>query len=188
MPDAQVVILYDSKEAAQRKTDVNGWVSRRGLFFGDDEDMARFDGATHKKCSTCGAVYSVNSCCMVCHIAEKEAAFDALPHEVWDGVTPLVVFDSDHYFFRDTVLGWLEDQPIDKVVRIAKCRPHYLSVLEEEHWADDLAEDGRLPDEVAQKLSELNALIGAAGPVSWFEDNVAIDVADLRARIAPNIA
>jgi hypothetical protein len=50
-------------------------------------------------------------------------------------------------------------------------------------WCDDLPPEGDLPDSVRKALDALNEAIKAAGPVSWFEEPIAIDVADLRARV-----
>lgn len=183
MANEEVMILRDSTEAAQFKTNLSGWVSRNGIFWGADERMARYDGCTHEKCAECGAFHSKHSYCAPCHKAKTEQEFDALPVEVWDG-SPLVLFDTDRYFFGDDVLDFIADQPAGSVLRIAKCKPHYLSLVSDDNWQDDLPEDGELPDAVAQKLEELNAAIKAAGPVSWFEDRIAIDVAELRSRIA----
>ncbi|MDX5626641.1 MULTISPECIES: hypothetical protein [unclassified Brenneria] len=43
------IILRDSEEAASIKT-VTGWVSAKGRVYGDNEDLARYDGATHQRC------------------------------------------------------------------------------------------------------------------------------------------
>jgi hypothetical protein len=183
MANPQPIILRDSTEAAQYKTNLSGWVSRNGHYWGEDEHMARYDGSTHTKCEKCGTVHSNHSYCSPCYKAAKEAKFDALPVEKWDGFTPLCLFDSDRYFFNDDVLDFIADLPEDAVLRIAKCKPHYLALVTDDNWQDDLPEDGELPEEVAQKLDELNAAIKAAGPVSWFEDKIAIDVDDLRSRV-----
>ena len=109
--------------------------------------------------------------------------FNSLPVEKWDGVTPLCVFDSDTYFFDDSVLDYIADHPEDAEIRICKCRPGYLHQLDKSDWADDLPEDGEIPDAVLSALDLLNKAIKEAAPVCWYEDAIAIDADDLRARI-----
>jgi hypothetical protein len=178
----ETIVMYDSPEAASVQT-VTGWVSRRGHFWRDDEHMARYDGSTHKRCE-CGEVHPHSSWCRACREKKMTEKFFALPVEKWDGETPLCLFDSDKYFFGDDILDYLAGLSESEEVRICKCKPGYLSLLSEDGWADDLPEDGELPDEVAKAVDALNEVIKAAGPVCWWEDAVAIDVADLRARIA----
>lgn len=49
------VVMSDSTEAAQLVT-ITGWVSRTGIFYGNDERIARYAGCTHRPCETedCG--------------------------------------------------------------------------------------------------------------------------------------
>ena len=54
MKENKKVIMFDSDEAAQYKTNLSGWVSRDNHFFGEDEHMARYVGCTHRKCEDCG--------------------------------------------------------------------------------------------------------------------------------------
>jgi hypothetical protein len=48
MPEEKVV-MYESSEAASIQT-VTGWVGADGRFWGNDEHMARYCGATHRHC------------------------------------------------------------------------------------------------------------------------------------------
>lgn len=178
------VIMWDSPEAATLKT-VEGWVSRKGRFFGKDERTARYDGSTHRACEECGTVYETNSFCRPCSEAKRSKVFWSLPVEKWDGVTPLVLFDDDKYFFGEDILDYLSELPKDEEVRICKCEPMHLHLLDSDTWCDDLPSDGdgELPTEVGKALNALNAAIKNAGPVAWTETNIAIDVDDLRSRI-----
>ena len=38
------IVVYNSPEAATYRTDIKGWVSRNGLYCGQDEDLARYKG------------------------------------------------------------------------------------------------------------------------------------------------
>ncbi len=53
------MILIDSDEAAKKMT-VEGWVSRNGRFYGDNEEIARYDGATHRYCKNCGEIVEIS--------------------------------------------------------------------------------------------------------------------------------
>jgi hypothetical protein len=54
MKTEEIMVLRDSSEAAQYRTGLSGWVSRNGRYFGESEDMARYDGCTHVACQYCG--------------------------------------------------------------------------------------------------------------------------------------
>ena len=174
-------VLYDSPEAAQFKTGISGWVSRDGRFYADDEHMARWAGSTHRRCDECGTLNETGRGCDVCRNRKLLADFAALPVEKWDGETPLCLFDSDKYFFGEDILDWLADHPED--VRVCKCKPGYLSRIDTDTWADDLPEEGDLPGQVEEAVAALNKAISEAGPSCWWQDAIAIDVADLRSRV-----
>jgi len=179
--DTKTIVLYNAPEAAQFKTNLAGWVSRDGRFYGEDEHMARYAGSTHKSCDDCGTVNEIGRSCAPCREKHNAEKFAAYPVEKWDGQTPLCLFDSDRYFFGEDILYWLEDHPEE--VRICKCKPGYLSLIDRDNWADDLPEDGDLPGGVEEALTALNKAIAEAGPSCWWQDEIAIDVTDLRTRI-----
>ena len=74
MPAQKPIIMYDAPEAASLKT-VTGWVSADGRFFGSNEDLARYSGATHRRCEVSPEhkIYEVNSYCKECHQARRKA-------------------------------------------------------------------------------------------------------------------
>ena len=55
--ETEKIVMYDSPEAATYRTDIKGWVSRDGHFYGDNgpsaEHGARWSGCTHMNCK-CG--------------------------------------------------------------------------------------------------------------------------------------
>lgn len=94
------IVMMDSDEAASIQT-LTGWVSRDGHFWGDDEHMARWSGATHRKCKNKPddhPIHRTHSYCEECHKESRQAKFAALERAVWAG-EPLVIFDDDTYFF-----------------------------------------------------------------------------------------
>ena len=183
------IIMYDSPEAATWKEGISGWVSRDGRFYGKDgEHMARWAGSTHRICETCGGQYETRSWCVPCHTKKRNEKFLSFPVGKWDGETPLCLFDDDKYFFGEDVLDFLADEPEDEEFQICKCSPVYLHLIESDTWADDLPEDGELPDAVAEAMDALNEAIKKAGPVAWTEMPVAIDLEDLRSRVVRRAA
>jgi hypothetical protein len=185
----QKIIVNDSPEAAQIKT-VTGWVDgKTGHFWGEDELQARYGGSTHCRCE-CGGIYERGHGirCSACQMNFDIETFNSYPVEKWDGVTPVVLYNTDRFFFNEDILDFVADSDLakDAELRICKCYPHNLSLISDDHWCDDLPDggDAELPEEVQNAVDALNEAIKAAGPVSWFEDTIAIDVADLRARVS----
>jgi hypothetical protein len=171
--------MFDSPEAAQFKP-VEGWVDSHGFFFGNDERTARYSGSTHTKCPDCGEVYATRSWCGPCRRKRDQEKFLSFPIEKWDGETPLCLYNTDTFFFGESVLDYIADQPEDAPIHLCKCKPGYLSIIDRDNWADDLPEDGELPDAVQVALDALNKAIAEAGPSCWWEDEIAIDVEELR--------
>lgn len=182
------IIMYDSPEAATYRTDIKGWVSRDGLFYGDNpssERGARWSGCTHQTCE-CGQVHDKSRTkCRSCIGTESTEKYYALPMVEWDGITPVATFDDDKFFFdEESVLDWMADLKHDAgmedvEVQLVLCTPQKLHYISDDNWCDDLPDDGELPDEVAQKLEELNEAIKRAPVVSWWAGTTRINVDSL---------
>lgn len=178
-------IHYNSDQAATYRTDVKGWVASDGRYYGEDERTARYAGCTVRPCASCdNEVDKSRVYCRSCEARRDMDKFAGFPVEVWDGKTPLCLFNSETYFFGDDVLDYLADIDPSEEVRICKCKPNHLGLISDDNWCDDLPEDGELPDAVFLAMQALNDAIKEAGPVSWYEDKIAIDVSELRSRIA----
>lgn len=170
----QVRVLYDSPEAASIQT-VTGWVARTGEFWGKDEHMARWCGATHKKCAREGCVEIVPirgiTICSICQKKEIDAKWAARPRKAWDGEGGLFSESRDEFFWS---VGEAEDaldegETLDDL-RLVICDPGFLRQLDWEHWNDDLPDDSdehSLPNEVQEALEKLNKAIREAGPTVW---------------------
>lgn len=178
------VIMFDSPEAATYRTDIKGWVSRDGRYYGDDERGARWGGCTHTTCQ-CGAVLDKHSFtkCHSCRAKEETEKYYTLPMVEWDGETPLCTWGDDKFFFSDSeVYDWMADQKADNggerpEVQLILCEPSKLRLLDEEYWCDDIHEDGELPSEVLEKMAELNEAIRNAKTVTWWNSGkVRVDV------------
>lgn len=170
-------IMYDSPEAASIQT-VTGWVSRTGHFWGNDEHMARYDGSTHRVCkeNPDHGVHATNNYCEKCHDERIEAKWAAMPRREYDG-SPVVVFDSDTYFFdEDSLIDWLRDNDIKPAdARLVFCKPNYPRQIDPyDHFTDDLPEDGEVSATLAEAFDALNKVIAAEPPMSWIQGDVAV--------------
>lgn len=183
-------VHYDSDEAASYKTNLSGWVSRDGIYFGSNEHTARWSGCTHKTCETegCEEVISKNSwtICKACKERSDKENYEKLPVKEWNGEDPIYSDSCDQYFFcLGSVLDYLEElqQPnfeqSVKSLRLVHCEPNYLSQVEVDHWCDDLPEDEYdLPNKVEEALEILNQAIREEGPVSWSPSKFKVNYED----------
>jgi hypothetical protein len=167
-------ILYTDDEAAKFVTDIRGWVSKDGFFYGDNkasEDAARYAGCTHRACENCGEptekMYTV---CARCRTLNAEKRYMNRELVDWDEKTPLYSEVYDQYFFdKDDLWEFLFDiqRPITEEVRLVLCEPVKLKCVDEDYWSDDLPEEGELPDSILEALEGLRIAIDGADPVAW---------------------
>jgi len=180
------MILQDSPEAASIQT-VTGWVSRLGHFFGsgpDAERMARFDGCTHKKCEQCGEVTPVRSYCRPCSDKREIEKYEKMERVAWSGIGALYSQALDRYFFGDEIYQYLEDEGVSpESLRLIICVPTYATGIDpNDHYYDDLAEDGEDPAEVQAAFDELNARLRESKEIlSWSPGRYAADMSALPA-------
>ena len=170
----EVIVLEDSPEAASIKT-ITGWVSRDGRFFGKDERLARFAGATHRTCAKCGEVHVINGYCHTCRDARENEKFNAMEKQDWNGIDPLVIFDSDIYFFdADDLDNYCAENDVKAhELRLVHCIPNMAREVESDYWEDALPEDGDIPKEMQEALDILNEAIRKAAPLSWSQGIIA---------------
>jgi hypothetical protein len=181
------VVLFESPEAATYRTDIKGWVSRNGHYYGDgpsNERTARWAGCTHMTCE-CGKEFEKGSLsCAECRDKAAVEAYYDLPVVKWDLVTPLAVSvlrGEDKFFFHlEDVLDYaaqLQDESGHDELRLILCKPGHLHTLSEYDWCDDLPEDGELPTDVALLVEQLNEAIRKAAPVCWWpsEERISAD-------------
>jgi len=177
------IILPTSDEAAKQMT-VTGWVDRHGRFFGADEMMARWSGATHLACKQCGKPHEkLYTHCPACRSERMATAWAKLDKRPWDGATPVTLHDGDDFFWStQDFIDWCEDNEVEpEGIRLVHCKPQRLSMIGDDHFADELPEDGKLPPAIAEALKVLNAAILAhTEPVSWWADTVAVDPESLK--------
>ena len=172
------MVLNTSDEAAQFKTGLSGWVSRGGRFWGNDERMARYDGCTHIVCD-CGKPFEKGwTKCEACRAKSQDDVFNSYPKQVWDGKTPLTLFDGDEYFFDyDSLACWCDDNDEDiNTVRLMICKPNYAREIDSDYYEDDLPQDECLDDvapDLAEMIRKVNEYIRESRPIlSWSQSNI----------------
>ena len=166
------VILPTSAEAATYRTDVKGWVSRHGHYFGADERLARLHGCTHNVCTSCGARAEKDYLfCDACQAKRDAAAWEALPLVEWDGETPLCLWRGDTYLYDiDQVRDYAAEHDMKvSELRLVLCKPVCARRLEVDYWADDLEEGDDAPSWLEDAVDEFNEVIAAHRnePLSW---------------------
>ncbi len=171
MDKNKIVIMFDSDEAAHLQTGISGWVSRHGLFMGNDERAARYDGCTHRRCEDCGKPCEKSwLVCAECREKRDIARYNAMPKEEWDEKGMLYSAAANKYF---SDWGEAEDSLEDdggtiESLMLIICEPEYLPLLDpSDYGCDSLAEDGELPDAVIQAIEDFNKVIKKTGAVSW---------------------
>lgn len=163
------IVMYDTDEAATFRTNLSGWVTGDGLYYGKDEHIARWAGCTHIKCE-CGGIREKNyTVCEDCRRKNSNDRYNALPFVKWDGVTPLTEWDGDKYFFdEDDIAEYCEDNEMKSSdLMLVICDPVYLSQIREDYWCDDLPEEGELPPAIEKLVKELNEAIKKEAPACW---------------------
>ena len=163
------VILPESELAAKKAT-LEGWISRNGFFY-QDENLARYEGCTHKKCD-CGEIYPKYSYCQKCHNKRRQDKFNALSAKEWDGKEPLCIFDTDTYFFdEDDLYDYCEDNDVrPEEIQLVICQPVEFQELNPyEFFSDELAEDQELPNPIIEAANNFNEAVRQVLPFSWEE-------------------
>ncbi len=176
------IVMRDSPEAAEYRTDLKGWVSRDGRYYGDrpdSEDIARYAGCTHVPCKYCAApTEKTYTACRQCRDKKDLERFEALPRAEWDGVA-MLYSDAKHVYYAD--IDEAEDDLNDGEtladLRLLICEPNYVRQLDAELFCDDLP-DGveQLPPVVEQAIEDFNAAV-AGVVLSWSPGKVALSVA-----------
>jgi hypothetical protein len=174
------VVMYDSPEAAKQVT-VTGWVSRRGIFYGDNEHIARWDGCTHKACEGCGLPCEKSYIkCRNCREKADIARWEAMPKKAWDGAQMIFCDATDHYYSDpEGILEYCEDEGVSLAdMRPILCEPNYAREVDSDYWTDELPEDEYdLPEDIETALAALNKAIREhKEPLSWGPGKFALDV------------
>lgn len=164
------IVLPSDAEAATLETNIQGWISRSGKFFGTvsrAEELARWDGATHIPCPGCGvAVEKHRLYCIDCVMEIKKEKYLAREVIKWNGVTPLYSQGCDEFILHrddlDEFISQLSNADRDNaVVQLIPCDPVRLRPIELDYWDDNLPDDSDgddLPDDFLEALDRLNEI------------------------------
>lgn len=173
MIDGEKIILPDSPEAATWRTDIAGWVSRDGQFFGDGrgaEHLARMAGSTHACCDDCTLpIPRGRTWCGTCRETRAVERYRARESRPWDGKTPLYSEVADVYFFdEDELTDYCDAHECTPAsLRLLLCEGHLLSIIDADDLGNELPDEAEIPDAVEAARLALNQAIRDAGPIWW---------------------
>lgn len=175
------IIFEDSEEAAHYVTNIEGWVSRDGIFYGDKEHIARYSGATHSKCKKYPEhpAYKKNSYCKLCRKEKMQEKYKSFPVVEWDEITPICIFDNDQYFFDPEGLeDYCWDNEIDvNSLNLVLCSQNPFSELDPyDFFVDELPEEGEIPSNILKAFDHLNEVIRNTPSCSWSPSNIAVKI------------
>lgn len=160
----ETIVMFDSSEAATFRT-VEGWVSRDGLFFGKDENTARYSGCTHRTCRECGAVVPKSRLvCDPCSDAKHLAKYLTFPVVEWLEGMAYDFFTDEWFSDEDAVLDHYEENDLDIAkAQLVASEPVYAREVDPmDIYEGDLPEDGEIPSDVAVAFATLNETLKAA--------------------------
>lgn len=186
------IIMYDSDESAEFVTGLSGWIaSDTRHFWGDNEDMARWSGCTHKVCE-CGEIMSKNyTICDKCKTKSEYERYNEMPVVKWDGNNPAYSQLCDKYCFDEGDIDILLED-VDFVresgdekrlctyeeLMLVVCEPESLNLVDEDFFVDNLPEEGEISEEVYKAMCAFNDVIKRQPPSCWYPGNERIDVSD----------
>ncbi len=179
------IIMMESPEAASIQT-LTGWVDRHGRFWGNDEHMARWCGATHRKCKNKPddhPIHETHGYCEACHRESRQAKFLQMERAVWKG-EPLVIFDDDTYFFDIESLAdycW-DNSLLPSELQLLICEPNRTPEFDIVQHCEEIIPDGGdyndIPQAILDAADALNKAIKESAPVSWSGSNRVAIVSD----------
>lgn len=176
--DDEKMVLNTDDEAATYRTDISGWVSRNGRYFGDDERLARWDGCTHILCDCGEPTEKPWTKCKKCREAERDKHFATLEKKPWDGKVPLCIWDDDQYFWsEEEIEEYCEELGLElKELKLLICEPVYAREINpDEYYEDDLPEGVEgVEDDLWEEFEALNKYIRETKPIlSWMPSKYA---------------
>lgn len=179
------VVMMDSDEAASIQT-VTGWVARNGTFWGDNEYQARYCGATHRKCKNKPdehPIHPANGYCEDCYRESRQAKYRSLQCQAWAG-EPLVIFDTDQYFFdAESLVDYCREVlAFPSELQLIICNPNYPRELDITDHCEEIIPDGGdywdIPESIRDAVNALNKAFKESDPISWSGSDLIAIVSD----------
>ena len=161
--------ILETDEKAATKVNLDLWQSTRGNLFKEEKD-ARYDSATHTKCEKC--TESAEKPYRLCGIHLKESAqerWGKMPRKGWDKKTPLVIFQSEQYFFDEyEIEDYCDENDIDSSeLQLVICDPIHMRQIDEDYWTDCIPEESDFPKGFLSELKKFNEYIESLPLVGW---------------------
>ena len=174
------IVPFDSIEAAHYRTNIKGWVSKTGVYFGDgpnSEEIARYAGCTHVACQHCGVLTEKGwTACDGCRNLAEIARYEAMPRAEWDGKAMLYSqANGVWYESPDEAREDLGDDADISIMRLVIGKPVYVRPLESDYCANDMAEDQELPGAIIDAMNAFNKAV-AGIIVSWEPGKTALEI------------
>lgn len=166
---SEEIIMFGAPEAALYRTDIKGWVSRTGIFYGENgERTARYDGCTHRPCERCQQPTKKSyTKCHKCRDISAAERFEVMPEAEWDGKSMVYSDILEKYYSEpEDALDDLPDGGSLSELRLIICEPNYARKIDEDYFCDEMTEDGDLPDEVVSAMIAFNTAIDGI-TLSW---------------------
>lgn len=182
------MILDTDPRAATYHTDIKGWVSRDGRYYGEDERTARYAGCTHRACERCGKPCERSWLkCSDCRAILDRERFAAKPQAEWNGSDYIYSELLDDYFadLSDAEDRLDEGQTLADLMLVI-CEPNHVRPLSDDYCCDELSDDGDLPSEVEAAMDAFNKAV-AGIVLSWSPGKFALKLpADVPAGVNPS--
>lgn len=165
-----------NEEAAERRTDISGWICKTcRRFYGDEVDAeraARYCCEKDHKCGTDGCDNRAKKnwiYCDACNDKRDHLRYLALEVVHWDGDVPLVIHDDDHFFFSaDDLREYLEQEGVKledmRLVVAVEDPPRHFDLSD---FLDDHLPDGLEPDDHTKLDAYVNRWIEKHVPKVW---------------------
>ena len=111
------VIMFDSPDLVEYRTNLEGWTGPDRLYYGKGEEgerRARHANCTHKLCE-CGKVMDkTHSMCRDCINEMQDKRFKKLDEIEWDGESYMCLYHDNRFFGdMDEVFEYCDDEDID---------------------------------------------------------------------------
>ena len=156
------IILESDPDIITYKTDISGWVSSTGKFYGNNKDMAIYDSITHKKCECGNLMEKYYTACFECRHKVDVERYNNLPFKEWDGTGLVYSRLADKYFYDGSEIeGYCNDEDITpEDLQLVLTDPCYIPELTGEQWDDLLPEDiDRFPKAVEEAMRAFNKAV-----------------------------
>lgn len=177
MTKPQDIILPEDPRAAEYRTETRtGWFSRHGQFFCENEQRARYHGATHLRCS-CGATMPRDwTLCDDCRKAVDLDLYAKSERRPWDGKSWLYSCARDRYYESpDHADDDLDEGETLADLRLLICDPQYAQ-LDDEDFENIIPDDSYgIPDELSAAIDAFNAAMKDV-VISWLPGEFALEL------------